>query len=97
MKSPVQLEFSATGVLMAVAVAVGAFVLWKGVHALGSVVDYVGEKVTAAKEVIVDTAKTAVEPLSVNKTIITDPALTDEENQWQNDQLNVWAMGGMGA
>jgi hypothetical protein len=99
MKSPVQLQLSGTAVLMAVGLGVGVFVVWKGVKALGSVVDYVGEKVTAVKEAVVETAKTAVDPLSANKPIITDPSGTQtaEETQWQNDQLNVWAMGNMGA
>lgn len=95
MKSPVSLQFSATAVLMAVGLGLGAFVLWRGVKAIGQVVDYVGDTVTAAKEAVVETAKTAVEPLSTNKPIITKRVdQTQEESDWQNAWLNTLTANG---
>jgi hypothetical protein len=96
-------DITATGVIAIAALAVGAVIIWKGSKVIGDAVTWVGEKVDAAKTAVVDTAKLGVSPLSptgilptIGTTIGTGwPSI--EQQDWQNKQLEVMAMGGMGA
>jgi len=90
-------DITATGIVALVGVAVGGYLLYKVSGAVSDAANWVGNKVGEAADATIEAAKTAVDPLSTNKTIVTNPTATPSQNYWNNAWLNTLAAGGMGA
>lgn len=90
-------DITATGVLAIAALAVGAYVVWRGSKIVGDATAWVSNKASAVADAAIGEAKLFVEPISTNKTIVNDPTKMDEQNAWDNTWVNVFAAGGMGA
>lgn len=91
-------DITATGVLAIAGLAVGGYFIFKGYNALKGAANWVSDTAGEVADAAISTAKTAVEPLSVDKEILpTSTTKTKPESDWDNAWLNMFAAGGMGA